>query len=479
MDCQTISRIVFLLFIVVTSVYFMFVNKRDNIERFQDEGAPSSPAPAAAPSKTTTAPPKKGVKIQKYNPEMYLDSKDVEFVTTVIKDLYKANFDKDPSKKQIDFYLAYIETRQLSIDDLNEIIAGNTKVRDQSFYRSGTRSFEYDQTGPVLGTEDEVISVFNEVLDRNPDSAELKYYATKMKDDEAFNSDALKQLLLASQEYKRLENLQSNDAHGGVLGNVTDRQMNFTVSKIYREVTRSELDDDTLKFLKKKFVQFELKEDTLRKFLEEFFKFQKKFEEDIENAAPTGVSSVALKNSKNATKPNKGSSADDGKSAGEGFSENEIGMNSESKPNQALLNKLQRIYASETDEDGKYLSSSKVINTLLNDDEKCDNLDKDALEKRLETMDKQLLAKLVYDRNMDHMKNVCRRNKKYINADENMVLFPEFKWSVPQPFPPVCTPLEKNEYQPSVDQTALIGTLIKDASKTKVGSILPETPPHT
>lgn len=464
----------------------MFVNKRGNVERFQEADAPAdedvaanAPAPAAAPApSTTTIPPKKGAAIQNYDPDMYIDSKDSEFATKVIKDLYKANFNKDPSKKQVDFYLTYIETRQLSIDDMNEIIAGNTRVLDNSFYKKGNRSFEYDQAGPVLGTEDEVISVFNEILDRNPDSAELKYYAIKMKNDAAFTNDSLKQLLLASQEYKRLENLQSNDAHGGVLGNVTERQMNFTVSKIYREVTKSEVDDDTLKFLRKKFVTFELKEDTLRKFLEEFFKFQKKFEEGIENASPTGISSAALKSAKNATKPAGKTSSADGTPGGEGFSEEEIGMNSESKPNQALLNKLQSIYASETDEDGKYLSSSKVINTLLNDDDKCDNLDKDGLEKRLAAMDKQLLAKLVYDRNMDHMKNVCRRNKKYINADENMVLFPEFKWSVPQPFPPVCTPIEKNEYQPSVDQTALIGTLIKDAAKTKVGSILPETPPY-
>lgn len=495
-DCQTISRIVFLLFLVIASVYFMFVNKKPvkNIESFQQQA--TSPAAAPAPAVKTTAPApapisKAAPLPDKYDPDMYIDSKDEAVAIGIINDLYKNNFKKTASKTEVNFYMSYLETRKLTVADLNEVISGNTKKLDDTFYTgsTGNKPYDYNPLDPVLGTEDEVISIFNEILDRNPDSAELKYYAKKMSSDKTFTEEKLKQLLLASQEYKRLDNTQSNLANAGTLGGITDRQMTMTISNVFKEVNKTEVDDDTLKFLKRKFVEFELNEDTLRDYLKGFSTFQKDFEKNLQNAAPSGMSGFkkatpksTSANSQSATKPGAGASANKkGSGAGdvsaEEFSEGDVGLNSGSKPNQELIRKLAKLYASDANANGEYLNSCKVIDTLLKDDQCDKNLDKDALEKRLEAMDKQLLAKLVYDRNMDHMKNVCRRNKKYLNADDDMVLFPEFKWSVPQQFPPVCTPIEKNEYQPMIDQSALIGTLLKDASKTKVGSILPETPP--
>jgi hypothetical protein len=244
----------------------------------------------------------------------------------------------------------------------------------------------------------------------------------------------------------------------------------------------------------------------LRKFIRSYLSFQRSFEKDVENASLTGVYSVGKKQNdeplgstlsklyKPQTKDNSKTeepsveltldllkkSSKTNSNDKEQYTESEkkqMGLSPDSKPNQEIIKKFESLYQKEND--SEYLNSSKVIDTIMKDDE-CDikNLDKNALEKRLQTMDKQLLAELVYNRNMDHMKNVCRRNRKYLNADENMVLFPEFKWQIPTAFPPVCTPLEKNEYQPTVDQTSLIGTLLQDASKTKVGSILPEIPPY-
>ena len=69
------------------------------------------------------------------------------------------------------------------------------------------------------------------------------------------------------------------------------------------------------------------------------------------------------------------------------------------------------------------------------------------------------------------MKSACSRNSYFLNADDNMVLYPEFKWSVPERRPPVCTG-GTSQVSPMIDQSSLIGTLLEDADNTKVGSIM-------
>jgi hypothetical protein len=58
----------------------------------------------------------------------------------------------------------------------------------------------------------------------------------------------------------------------------------------------------------------------------------------------------------------------------------------------------------------------------------------------------------------------------------DMVLIPEFAWSVPQEFPPVCTTLgQKPLVQPVMNNSALLlGTPLDDANNTQVGSIMPK-----
>ena len=92
------------------------------------------------------------------------------------------------------------------------------------------------------------------------------------------------------------------------------------------------------------------------------------------------------------------------------------------------------------------------------------------------------LAEYQTDRNMDELRSSCVRNTYYLNADDDMVLFPEFKWDVPQKRPPACVGGGAS-VQPMAEQTALIGTLLSDAENTRVGSMLPnfvykELPPQ-
>lgn len=101
----------------------------------------------------------------------------------------------------------------------------------------------------------------------------------------------------------------------------------------------------------------------------------------------------------------------------------------------------------------------------------------DTAEKRTckDLEDEQVLSKLMSERNLQQLKYTCLRSKeKYANLDEKMVLLPDQKWSVPQKQPEVCRMSGEFNYQPSTEQTALIGTLLDVAEDTQVGSIMPD-----
>ena len=83
------------------------------------------------------------------------------------------------------------------------------------------------------------------------------------------------------------------------------------------------------------------------------------------------------------------------------------------------------------------------------------------------------MAKYNENRNLDNLKYICNRNKKYNNADEFGKLMPEFNWMVPQSSKGACYGAEFNA-NPLNSQTALIGTLLEDSKKTSVGSIMPK-----
>ena len=88
--------------------------------------------------------------------------------------------------------------------------------------------------------------------------------------------------------------------------------------------------------------------------------------------------------------------------------------------------------------------------------------------------DATVVSTIYNERQLDELKYACARSKKkYANVDSDMVLLPDQKWSVPQEYPDVCRG-GTSEFNPSVEQTALIGTLLDDAADTKVGSIMSE-----
>lgn len=387
-------------------------------------------------------------------------------LTQKVIEAYKELYGAEPKPSETAFYVKFFTNRDASPEYMKEIISTSAPTLQKTL-KAGTLPLIPDTP---QGTEDEVISIFNEILERQPDAEEVQYYSTFIKAGPA-NVEKMKLLLLQSNEYKRLQKLQNNTAYGYLLGGITDRQLTIMVVGIYNQVSGSgnKLDEDTLKFLKKKYLEFQLDEQVFKKFIQDFIVFDSK--------------------SKTVNQPTEGESP-------------EVDANT-NRANAAITDKLLET-TFEKENKLQPPSSSQVPATSDKPQETSDKkeqytqqcpagsqsqVDTDKLIKAIkenadcqfskngvddQNRDEPSMADTINDRNRDELKNICQRNKTFSKYHhENMVLLPGQEWSVPQKHPPVCYG-NKGNYSPLVDQTALIGTLLGDAKDTEIGSIMPK-----
>lgn len=92
-------------------------------------------------------------------------------------------------------------------------------------------------------------------------------------------------------------------------------------------------------------------------------------------------------------------------------------------------------------------------------------LNKDSAAAGLDLRDSDLQGAFNHSRNMNELRYGCQRSSKYTNAEDNMKLFPEYAWSIPQERAPVCISSGKNPVSPLTEQTSLTGTLLSDVKK--------------
>ncbi len=370
-----------------------------------------------------------------------------------------------PNKELIDFYVNYAMERKITESELKSLLM-------RQVYTSSMVKEEKQ----IYGTEDEVTELYNQILFRNPDEAELYNFAKLLKEDKNFNIEKLKIILYSSAEFKRLEKTQSNKVYGDVMNNITERQLEHMIINIYKEETNTseELDRDTMRFLKKKFVSFDIDEVKFRKFIKNYMNnepyepplaVQVKAETKVKPEAETKV------------KPKTEVKTESKSVTQEDLKKFKMEISNEIKklaaanepPNKPVIEIL--LKTAKENEKTSYIDSQNVFKEIKKE-AKC-VFDQEAI-KQVKT---QTLAEIQQERNKQAMQSTCVRNMKTLGFDEDMVLDPSLKWSVPQKHPPVCTG-SKNDYKPDVTQTSLIGTLLPDAQNTKVGSILPMNPPR-
>lgn len=464
-DTLTISRVVFLLFVVVLSVYFVYLNNSmSNREHFTDGEA----AKTAEGTKLTSAQ-----------------------VDQIVTDTYKAEFKREPSAKEITFFQAYVIEKRPSEEALKATIKSSGEIISKAYENETAQAVALRSS---FGTEDDVIEVYTEILGRNPDEQELYNFAKMLKEDKTFNLEKLKQVLYGSEEYYRLEKTQTNMAYSSLAGGVTERQITLIVMTHYKEVTgKDTIEPDELRFLKKKLVEFNMDEKTFRKFLENYFKNMPFNQQLAASEKVQQMSADEKKSSANQAEIDKFKKelfeqikADLAKESlaaqKEGYTDQkgteqsvapqaEVGQE---RANRQVIEVLLRTSGGGGERNDNYLDSSDVIDTIKKQANCVFN--KNAAEQKYAEDRSKSMAELISARNNSQLKDTCVRNKTYLGLDEDMVLDPSLRWKLPDRRPPVCVG-GKNDYQPRNDQTALIGTLLEDASKTKIGSAVDFYPP--
>ena len=465
METLTLSRVIFLIFIVILSVYFVHLNKSFEV-REHYENVPS------------------------------------DKVDQIVIDTYKEVFKREPTEQEKAFFQAVNIEKQPSEQELAAMVKSSGDLLDQYYKRNQESSSVFGESAVLntaYGTEDEVSEIFNTILDRLPSEQELVHFSRLLKEDKNFTMEKLKQILYGSEEYQRLARAQSNQVYATTMGGVTDRQITLMVTENYKSVVgKDNIDPDEMHLFKKKLVEFNLDEAIFRKFLENYFK-NIPFNQQL--AASVKAKSFANEQQQKTTATTDQQTYDKMKKelytqVMEDIKKQNLAQQQAKsyttqsgstvpqieQPNKQVIEVLLRTAAGSAGTDGNtresnnYLDSSNVLDTIKKEAQCV--FDKNATDRYYQNLqDKEKsMSDLINKRNRESLKDTCVRNRTYLGLDEDMVLDPALRWSVPQKHPPACVGTT-DKYQPRIEQTALIGTLLEDAKDTKVGSMVSFLPP--
>ena len=390
MDLDNLAKVVFITFIAVLFVYILVSNKNvmdtnDNntriLEKFQN-------------AQNTKAQ-------EKQKP-----------LNERIKTVYIDLFTMPPTKEEVNFYVRFFKNKSNPSDQyLQEVIS----ISAPTLKRTLQVAQPITKKDIATGTEDEVMLIFNEILNRNPTPDELDFYAKMIKKGPS-QVEKMKVLLLQSQEYRMLQKLQTNKTNALTLRGVSDRQVIFTVSSIYKSIskTKEDIDEETMAFLKKKYIEFNLDDEMFKKFVRSLLSFKASSPYDISHKRE------------------------------------DVEKGKEKRANTHIIEQL---------EDKAFSKSNSVDTSKM----MCEiqSKAKSQFPRNSETM----LSNEINNRNRDELRQICSRNKKYSQFNDNdMVLLKDQSWTVPQKHPPVCVG-GNVKFNPLMSQSSLIGTLLDDVAK--------------
>lgn len=400
MDIENVAKVAFIIFVVFLFVYIIVTNQDVKKSSFQSEHFQNSS------TKTTTKPKHDNKKLEERIKMTYVDL-----------------FSMPPVKEEVNFYVRFFKNKPIPSDQyLQEVIS----ISAPTLKKTLQVAQPITKTNLADGTEDEVLVIFNEILNRNPTPEELDFYSKMIKKGPA-EVEKMKILLLQSQEYRMLQKMQTNKTNALTLRGVTDRQVTFTVSSIYKSVTgNNDIDEETLAFLKKKYIDFNMDNDLFTKFVRSMtsFKASSPYQSKTNVMQQTNVSRVERE--KRANDEVTSSLADT--LFGKGNNRNE-------KDTSKMICEIQQKARSQFPR-----STETALSNEIN------------------------------HRNRDELRQICERNKRFLSfTDKDMVLLKDQSWTVPQQHPPVCIG-SNSQFNPLMSQSSLIGTLLEDTYPAKTAT---------
>jgi len=375
---------------------------------------------------------------------------------------------------------------------------------------------------PDYETYKRIIDVYNEILDRQPTPQELFDNFNKIKSGET-TIRKIRDSLLGSGEHDRKDKIQNNTATHDAAKSVNDMQIADTVSKKYVSIAGKKPTEKTIEYLKEQYVNSGMSDEKLSSLIEDMTGtsidnvYKKAPSAAVVAKAPVAAS-VAVKAASAPQAavhqvPQPTVVADHSQHQPDAAvhpthpqhsTESQVNTSAQSTAStysntggSTTIIERPTIYNYYGSANGGKSCNSKAGHCDKaaaddmeapaydpNDPTNYDNqmsecLNKDAMGHKLDQRDESMLADLQNERNMSELEYGCQRanpmldcaadNKVYTNADDSGKLFPGFEWAVPDkklPTPP-------STVYSQIDQTSLVGTLLSDAQKTKVGSVMP------
>lgn len=452
---------------------------------------------------------------------------------TLVKDVFMEVLKRLPTpteqKKYMDLYLGnQMKTQQ----DLQFIL----RMDIESVVQSDSSDVPELPDKEDYNTYKDIISTFEDVLGRNPNTSELKFYYDLIKKN-GYDQKKIKDILLSSREHEILIKNQNNQVHGDLSANITEKQLEMAVNEMYNAVFFEYPDAETYKFLRGKFVAMNLDEEKLAIFIKRL----KSAESDVTKMTPTGtpartsstrtptgnpsmttafpkippMSSAmtptmtpAMTPAMNPTttpafltvppinpamNPTMAPSFPTVPPMTPAMNSTMIpAMTPDMNPTMApafptvppMTPAMTPTMTPSTEMFDEKVTATPDISRrtttmqLQNNNTTTLRPNSDDNTNIGETIDAIKCAKYFEKKYKGVVPEECKFNNKktkhYLNADDNMVLRPEMSWQVPMRRSPVCYATDQVGYNPSVEQSALIGTLLPDAEKTSVGSIMPK-----
>jgi len=473
--CQLITRLVFLTFIIVIGTYFFWSNEK---------------RPASTPTPLISMP-----KPPQENFQNSLSEND-------IRAIFKETMNRDPTSQEVSFYVDYAAKKpNMTRGQLTDMITTTAPMLSANLEQDAKEvqnRFNYE----FIITE-----TFNHLLDRNPTSIELDRYVNLFQTDAEFTKEKLEFILMTSDEYIRLQKAQTNEVYATLPGNMTDRQLTLKVTTLYQSTTGSAyIDEDTMRFLKKKYIEFNMSDDKMREFIKNYVAGTPPPQSGASGGGTATTTTVSPKTGASAagtapvaTKSGAavGASGTPGSAApktGTPTTSTSVAPSGEESTFQTGSGNYYEkatIYNIFTVGTNSYMGVPTNIKQITQAAQSAGSCKVNpSLNSELNNLKSTAYSDFINARNMDGMASTCARNKRYQDVEddfasvfytnrftpEDMVLDPSLAWSVPQQHPPACTN-GNCKVETLHEQSALIGTPLSDAKDTMVGSILPPFPP--
>ena len=291
---------------------------------------------------------------------------------------------------------------------------------------------------------------------------------------------------------------QSNRVAAELPGALTRRQVENTLRELYRSVLGQELEDDMLPFWKSKYLQLDANDERFRAYL----RAQLRLDASIA-AAPARAQVVAARAQVASTPAASSAQRASGRAPGArkpvlpdaeadtrsgGDTTEAVALLRQAGASNALYYKPNIYTGTGSEHVGKAqgwydagtgaVNTSKVMSDLKRDLPLSRGEVRQCHARQVADARSRQVADAVSRRNSDELAMNCKRTSRYLHAEhaDGMGLRSQFVWAVPMARPPVCYTTAKQDPTPQVEQTSLLGTLLTDADKTRMGWILPPQP---